>query len=144
MSNPNQPSKESEALESIFVDQRKLAIEIALEAKDVFSIDNTECIPILPYPTSELKSWAHLLVELATAYICYIGKHRDSASLSREVLMERCRLKSDVLRARLSELRRDRYVRSTDEGEMITTHGLLAFRDFIRELKLEHSSEEGL
>lgn len=132
------------ALESLFVDKRKMALEVALEAQGVLKIDETNCMPLLPFELSEFQGWARILLELATVYLCYLREIRSKEGMSREELAQRCELKPNSLRARLSELRRDRLVDSTEGGVTITSHGLYVFQQVLVDAKrdLEEDEEE--
>jgi hypothetical protein len=55
-------------------------------------------------------------------------------------------LKPNALRARLSDLSKDRFIVSTENGETITAHGLFFVRDLLRFMKkdLDYEFEDEL
>ena len=129
-------------MEKLFIDKSVIASEIVTEAEGFLRIDNKDCIPILPFPLDRLKTKERILVEVGTSYLCFAAGVRDVSSISRSSLQKRCRITSGALRSRLSELRILQYIESLENGEEITTMGLIQFREIIRRLKTEEASRE--
>lgn len=125
----------NDEIQSLFVDKRTLASEIAKEASELLRIDSGSCTPILPFPLGKLKVRERILVVLGTAYFCYAGGVTKTALISREVLQKKCKIEAAALRARLSDLRKEQLVDSTSEGEEITTGGLIELRALFQQLK---------
>jgi hypothetical protein len=132
----------SEDLEHLFVDKKKLAIEIAEDAEDILRIDAADCSPILSIPLDDLKDWARIVLELSTAYMCFIAGRIDSEYVSRELLAQRCGINENALRARLSELRKSRLIETAESGETITVHGLFNFMQFLKDIRRDLESED--
>lgn len=128
-------SNENMDIEDLFVDRESVAREISKLGKGVLRIDRNDCTPIIPLPLNNLSNSERILLELATIYLCFLSGLRNSDILSRDELEKRCRFKKDVLRARLSDLRKSGLIQSMDQGESITVRGLLEFLDLLTDIQ---------
>lgn len=131
----------TDEFDSLFIDRETLAREIAATAISTLRIDSRECRPILLQTQKEMTNPERILVELAAVYLCFVAGKHPTGYLGRDQLISRTGIKSSVLRARLSDMRSEGLIQSTEDGERIDIHGLLRFRDFLTTMK--PTSEDG-
>ena len=136
MTNNDNPVK------SLLVDRTEIMMEIAEEFRGFLRIDNTNYAPILPIRLSDLSTRNRVLLELGVTYMCYIGKLTEKPSLAREQLLDRCNVVDSGLRARLSEIRKERLIATSGEGDELTVEGMLEFKKLLTTLKEEYDRKE--
>lgn len=123
------------AVDDLFVDRQYIVHQITKESKGFFYIDIEDCQPILPVALDKLTDAERILLEISTSYLCSYRDKEKSPQISRDFLKTRCRVSDTVLRARLSDLRKQGFIMTEKDGERLTTAGLLRFRDFLREMR---------
>ena len=134
----------NEDVKQLLVDQREIALKLAVDFKGFLSIESTQHSPILPFPLSDITLKERILLELGTRYLTYSGGLQNEPALSRETLRSRTRGSDSGIRGTLSKLRTDRLVETSDMGDQITIEGLLELRKILARLKQEHQGKESL
>lgn len=127
--------------EELFVDRETVAQEITELGRGLLRIERRDCSPILPNALDNLSVQESILLELATILICSMAGNRQSDLLTRDELVNRCHVKQEVLRARLSDLRKDHMIESLEQGETITVRGLLEVKEILLDMKKEYEEE---
>jgi hypothetical protein len=135
-------SGDDNPVKSLLVDRTELVLDLARNYQGFLLIDKTDLVPILPIRLSELSTRERILLELGVVYMCYAGGLREHPSLAREHLSSRCSVADSGLRGRISELRKEGLIITTDNGDEITVEGIIELRKLLDKLQKSHESKE--
>ena len=131
--------EEEGLIDSLLVDRTEIIKGIAKDFQGFLRIDNSDFSPILPIRLSHLSTRNRVLIELGVSYMCYVGKLLETPHLERQELLRRCNVADSGLRGRLSEMRNERLITSSEGGDELTVEGMLEFRKLLTTLKEEYS-----
>jgi len=124
-------------VKSLLIDRKEMMMGIAEEFQGFLRIDSTDYTPILPTRLSDLSTRNRILLELGVAYMCFVGNLAEKPSLARDQLLDRCSVADSTLRGRLSELRKEGFIVTHDEGDELTAEGMMEFKKLLAGFKEE-------
>lgn len=128
-------------IRNLLVDKKDMAEEIALQFEGFLAIEKEGYKPVLPFPLSSINLKDRILLEIGTAFLTYAGGLREQPSIQRSVLLERCKGTSSGIRGTLSKMRSADLIKTSDEGDEITSEGLMEFKKLLTDLRKNHNEE---
>lgn len=141
---PIMPTEElSDLLEDLLVTKEEALKRLAKLAKGVFVIERETGRPVYKIDTSHIRQKDRLVLELVVDLLYSVANQGTSKS-NRSTLSERTGIKRTVINARFKDFKDDGWIITAEDGDELTTTGLIKAAELLEKLQREltHENEE--